>query len=1092
MFTPIIDLKSNPSLYVTTPNNSFQKFFTNHLFLTLFMKHFLAFTLLGASLLASAVAPQAPVRKGERDPYDLRNLVKPEQIKSDGERLKSAPTKKTLKQMSPRREATSSTTYKGVFESFFEYYEFYHDGGEFFTYDVDITIDGTKATIKNLFNFAANPDEACTEEEITGVYDPSLHTITIPTPKEYDKATIVGQYYGSMPIVLLAGTVDANQQMSHASQLVFNVSDDCKTISTQQDFAAMIYQSNGSPYGYKTAYMGAKMKQDYTQPDLVCFSESADFGNLYAGQQTSRFLRVFNFYNDEAMVDFSVSPDVFTVSDSQLPLYAMEMGEVEVKYCPTAPAEDYGTLTAKSGTQSIDIILFGNAVERPDFSYIVKGGDLNVCTSADQPFLRKEIDGKSVACSNNKPVNDNLSALTVDFDVPEGHIGTLKWKGYTNSTAEYGGAPKVTADDVEVINYAAVYQKYMDEELKFAPGHHTVSFQYLVRYADYYYEADDYMWISDLQLVNEPMAETRPVVLTREVKFENSIINNGEAKKYATARLRNDGSAPLTLNKIDGSEHFSGDMPRVSTINTLEVMEIPLTFTATASGSYEETITLDTSAGPLAITCKALVRDMPDFQSIVKEGNFTFTTSEAHPWLVENGVAYNSTSKELDPVLTYCTLTAEFEVPEGKLGILSFGGMVDTSPIDDITDFLSITVSGYGKYSTTIVPGQFDLDSDKYPYYDAPSAQDLTVPAGKGYISFSYVQFGDSKYFGQDLAQIKDLALTLRDAEANAALLQTETLDFPDTYEGRSNYMVAKLYNIGTDNLKVLNALGDQNFYGVVSEAEAPFQSYLEVPIYFAPTTSGEISGSVLLETTAGDFIVQCTGTALSMEGILLLEDFESDIDWYAYDRDGDGDCWDYAFNAFGGYTMGHTHTGTDCLVSFSRDNSGDFTPDNWAISPAFDVPTQGAVLKFWTAADYGDPTPLGDIFSLYAAEGIPFDGSDGKLLYDSYQELLTEELTYTDWKEHTVELDAFAGKKIHLAWRHHDSVGKYMVKLDDVRVDAKPANDAVALIPAGKVVAQKYYTLDGTEIHSIPTQGIIICKTTYENGAVKAVKIVK
>lgn len=65
------------------------------------MKHFLAFTLLGASLLASAAAPQAPVRKGERDPYDLRNLVKPEQIKSDGERLKSIPTKKDAQAYGP-------------------------------------------------------------------------------------------------------------------------------------------------------------------------------------------------------------------------------------------------------------------------------------------------------------------------------------------------------------------------------------------------------------------------------------------------------------------------------------------------------------------------------------------------------------------------------------------------------------------------------------------------------------------------------------------------------------------------------------------------------------------------------------------------------------------------------------------------------------------------------------------------------------------------------------------------------------------------------------------------------------------------------
>lgn len=1058
------------------------------------MRKMITMCLLAGALSVSAVSTGTPARQVAHKLTDLRSLITPAQRQKDALRLNAKPQKKAKKALGMRKEGVAPTTYKAVFESFFAEWEFCYAGGEFMTYDVDVTIDGTTATIKNLFNYANDEWASTVENELTGVYDPSAHTITIPTSKQLENATLIGYYYGTMPMVLLSGRVLPDQSMEHEKVLVFEVSEDEKTIRTQQDFAVMIYQESGSPYGYDKVYMGGVMKQSVAKPEMVCFVESLDFGNVFVGQTASSTVNVFNFGDDEALAEFTSTSPNFTVSAPSLGLDAMTAGVVDVNFTAAAEGGDDATLTLACDGVSSDIIMIGEGIAPIDYSYLVRGGNLNVTTGADFPFQKTTVDGKEVAKSNNLPVSGNTSYLSVSFDVPEGEMGVFKWKGFTNSTASWGGTPTVIVDGEEIYNYTEMYCKNLDEEVKFKAGHHTVIFQYLVRAATLYYDGDDYMWISDLELTTSPLQDNVFRVLTPEVKFANTIIEDTFVESNAVASFCNEGGNDITITELRGSDHFKGTVSGNSVISTLEKYQLPITFHAEAAGEYRETVTLVTSAGEYEVQCYAVVRNMPDYQQIVKGGDFKFSTTPAYPWLIKDGVAYNSTSKEVDTEVRFCTLSAEFEVPAGKVGLLSWGGRVSASEsVENITDYLMITIQSTGKYQTTIVPGEFDLDTNFYPYFDAPDMADLTIPEGKGVISFSYVQFGDSKYYGDDIAEIKDLCLTLRDAEANAGLLQTETLEFPDTYEGKYAVLKARIYNLGTEPLRALNVTcADESFAGVPTEVAAPFQTTLEVPIYFMPTTSGDISADVLIETTAGDFLVSCTGKALSMDGILLLEDFESDIDWYAYDRDADGDCWDYAFNAFGGYTMGHTHSGTDCLVSFSRDNSGNFTPDNWAITPAFTIPAgANATLTWWSAADYGDPTPLGDIYGVYVSEGVPFGATGDTFTFGNYAELYREEQQSTEWAMHTVDLSAYAGKEVHLGFRHYDSEGKYMVKIDDVRVETNGGN-GVSFVAEGDVASVEYYTLDGVAVSAPLQKGITVCKVVYVNGTASVIKIVK
>ena len=89
------------------------------------------------------------------------------------------------------------------------------------------------------------------------------------------------------------------------------------------------------------------------------------------------------------------------------------------------------------------------------------------------------------------------------------------------------------------------------------------------------------------------------------------------------------------------------------------------------------------------------------------------------------------------------------------------------------------------------------------------------------------------------------------------------------------------------------------------------------------------------------------------------------------------------------------------------------------------------------------------------------------------------------------VDLSQFAGKTVHVAFRHHDSKGLYMVKIDDVFVyDHNP--DSVGEISGQTVESIEYYTIDGIRVNRPGGKGIFIMKTRYTDGTVSSCKVIR
>jgi len=126
------------------------------------------------------------------------------------------------------------------------------------------------------------------------------------------------------------------------------------------------------------------------------------------------------------------------------------------------------------------------------------------------------------------------------------------------------------------------------------------------------------------------------------------------------------------------------------------------------------------------------------------------------------------------------------------------------------------------------------------------------------------------------------------------------------------------------------------------------------------------------------------------------------------------------------------------------------------------------------------------DVYDVYVAEGdlaTHFSESN-------YTSVYHEMLSSTEWQERFVDLSDYIGKTIHVAFRHHDCTGMYLMKLDDVIV-YRGTDKVISNFSDADILNQEYYTLDGLRISQPDSDGIYIVKTNYLDGSSKVTKIV-
>lgn len=1048
-----------------------------------------------------------------QSPYNVANRIdltkfSAEQIQADAMRtsFNTLQKKKSLSEI--KREVSQTKTYFAIQKSMYSGYSFAYLSGDVLSWNVDVTIDGTTATISNLFNLddPTNSYDTTTEADLIGYYDADAKTITIPTPTEFENATIAGMFYGVYPAVLSSGTVDSQGTLTPTSDLVFTVNDDLSMISTEQDYGVSMYAADGSmSWGFQEIFARSILTIPTEESNIISFAEAIDFGAVYPNYPLTSNFKLINAGNTEGDFVASVEGDGFTLTPQTGTIQALSMQDFQVTYvAPEANQEYEGIITITTDQGDTLVQLMGTSIPYPDYSALIKGGEMTITTGMDWPFAvdTELIEGKTVGKSTipGGTGGNQESYIEVMFEVPEGQIGTFSWSGYCNSAVWHMGWGGVYFDGSTTYAYQWKGGQNIDIAncQKFAPGKHTARFHWWA--SSYGGGADDILVVYDLLLQLEDAVDYKATIDKQTVEFGNFIYNGEPISSTQTVTLCNEGMQPLKVTGATSTENFSVSIPETEA-ELLQYLPVTIFFNAEAAGSYEGEITLNTTAGDFKLRNLAFVREMPDFSSIVEEGDFIFETNADNPYIMhQDGYAYNSTSKVIDNTPKVSYLKCSFVIPEGKLGILSWDADVSyKSQYDENHNFVggdsfwviiqqpmnSYWWSEY--FYNTTEPAEFNLSSEtmiaKSDEFNDNSKYTMFTPGESSYIRFEYAQGGDGAYLGEDRLRVNKLKLELIDFEEYSAKVDKDEVTFSTIYEGKQAKDKIRITNMGSANLEFISEYCDGPFKADLSRVwSVGFQNYIDIPVEFNPTEEGTFENDLIIKTNAGDIVIKCKGEAMSTYGILLLEDFEDNaVNWQAYDRDGDGSNWNLAYNLFGGVPQPYVHGGEDALCSVSYDNyySKALTPDNWAISPKFTIPVEHnaeVMLTWWISAQL-DGDKLGDHYSVYIMdETLPelINPED----FDCIHEETVENIV---WEERKVEISKYAGKTIRVAFRHHDCEGKWIVKLDDVIVF--DGVSGINLINASKeVVRIEYYSIDGIRV-TAPKTGIYLVKTVYTDG---------
>ena len=186
---------------------------------------------------------------------------------------------------------------------------------------------------------------------------------------------------------------------------------------------------------------------------------------------------------------------------------------------------------------------------------------------------------------------------------------------------------------------------------------------------------------------------------------------------------------------------------------------------------------------------------------------------------------------------------------------------------------------------------------------------------------------------------------------------------------------------------------------------------------------------TVSLNLNKAKALAQSNDTKTVINDFPYHEGFENGLgDWTLVDSDGDGFNWmlasDYELESE------YVHNGEDCVLSMSYDNdSGDVLyPDNWLISSLIQLPSEGGLDLSWFDAALDGDYPA-DHYSVYIASGnsiATFLATDAVVSYT---------LSTDEWTKRTVNLDAYAGQDVYVAFRHHDCYDEFIMMIDDIAI---------------------------------------------------------
>lgn len=958
----------------------------------------------------------------------------------------------------------------------------YLSGGDTISYSVYMDFNESKGTVTlyNLFRDFLDIELL----PVTMNWDTKGNRLSVDTPEEFiseEDCVYMGEEDSNDEknriYSLQAGNPYGIGYWQFVPEFVMDIASDGSVITPESGFALTLdaYSSVFKyyyPYSYVDALYDIKFYKRTQGISIYGDKENIDFGETFIDTSTQRKFRVVNAGTEQADFVISSTDPCFEPNIVSGYISPGEFVDILVTFNPDKAGKFEGKLIIETETSSASVSLFGEGRESLDYKAIVTSGYeyMEFATCNDYPFIiSDQYTGFPVAVSTNQGQGRTISWLEIEINVPEEKRGELSWKGFFNPRWSVYDAFWITDNGKQVYETPSddQYVIPMESVIAMTPGDHTLRFAYqkgtMVDPFDVEL-GEDYAYIYDLNLSINDYLPYSASLNKDSYHFGNLYKGENETlhiNRENVVSLKNTGYEDLEIIEIKGEGGFNAKTS-ANIIKPENNCELSISLSYKEFGEVEGKIIISTNAGDFTVNCSANILPIPDYNQIVKQGDFFFQVGN-NPFVVIDGYAVNDNTIEVSGAETISEFTANFNIPEGKAGLLTWNGFYDCGDGD-----MAMIMVDQDPYGMAIFR---DGLGDAGPYKMLPFQ--CWLESGSHMISFGYLHTNDSQWQGTNSFAISELSLEIKD-QIPALVYWNETpLEFTPVYAGKYDKRSIRVFNMGKENLALEDVTASEGFstqYNLEMNSDVPQYMALGFEASFQPETPGNYDGNILVKTSVGEIEIPVSGVALDPSLIIYEEDFENGLEgWEILDVNGDSKTWEESGGTF-------AHTGEGCLIFnsfFTRVDSEDYI-----VSPEINIPEEGASLSYFRRYSTNNDLQTYDVRAGEGQDPTKFEILYGDLdMSDSYEEII-------------LSLEAFKGKTIRICFANFTSADASNVLVIDDLVVLANENAVTQSIVDDDVIERSFFTLDGLRI-SNPTQGIYLVRDQLKNGTFKIQKII-
>lgn len=876
-----------------------------------------------------------------------------------------------------------------------------------------------------------------------------------------------------------------------------------------------------------------------TDPTIIAAASTIDFGTIASGSTANATVNV-TAYNLTAGVTatttapFAVSADGTTFGTTAT--IAAAGGTLYVQYAPTAVGTDNGTVTlASTGATDVTITVSGNAID---------------CSNNPIPYSYSFTSDAANQCW--EVINANNDDYTFEFSSSEGYASIR----YNSSLAmdDWLISPVFTLNGSQTgsIDYRSGSTTYPEKFQIFAIGADTVALTPIIEVNNSTYQTEyfnlnalngnykiAFHGVSDadqlrLYLTNFNVFEGAPqpsvTLSTDTLNFgPNAMGTTSDPKTVILSTVNVNEAFTVTATapyevSLNGTTYAATQtIPANSAISTTDTIFVRFAPTAAgtfnqnlivSSSSYSDTVALmgesvdctpgitvpysnDFNAGPVPPVCWSVGNDPASFFSAGTgtEGDYAIGT-EAVDFIITPEI--HSTD----------ALLVTFDY-------INYFGTSANAP----------TYFQVGYSSTDNNASSFTWQGEQLCAVDAFTPFATVVPAGTKYVAVGVSQLGNGLYYGifemDDAFYIDNFALAAQTEplmNVSPTSMSFGSVNIGSTVPAKTASVVGALL---TNDITVTAPANFEVSTNGTSYAATATMSPNGGTLYvrYSPSGAGNHSGNVTLTSGSTTKTIAVSGSAVDCsqpKTLPFTENFDNGMPacWSVLDVDGDGYTWEPSTEPYS-YYDGVDLSGTGYNDSYGFILSGSFsnalgtalTPDNWLITPALVIPSSGATLSFYVAAQ--DANYANEHYGVYVST-TGTNPSNFTLLYEEDLDADGGPRATGTWKQKMVNLP-YGGQNIYLAIRHFNCEDMFLIDIDDfsvtpgvgvenhglsTKIYPNPANTVLNINATSNINRVEVYNMMGQmvgmyEANDVNTQintssfanGVYTVKISTENG---------